>query len=95
MSVILSRITVFFFQVTRNQGDRQGQDQVTGGKASAFFIFPPRYLTHEDALARVYGLTAVRDIGVLKGLKATWNWVRALFGLRPSVPEPIVSTLAR
>lgn len=68
-------------------------DQVNEGKATALFIFPPRQLTHEDALARVYDLREVRDIGVLKGLKAAWNWVRSLFSPRSRLPEPVPSVV--
>ena len=49
------------------------------------FILPPRYATHEEAVARVYGLTDVRDAGLVKGAKATWNWLADLFKGPPAV----------
>jgi len=42
--------------------------------------FPPRYNTHEPALAEALGLSEVRDVG----LRAMWAWVRSLFGGRPA-----------
>jgi hypothetical protein len=39
--------------------------------------FPPRFRTHEDALAKLYGVE-VEDTGVL----AAWRWVKELLGLR-------------
>jgi hypothetical protein len=58
-------------------------DRVTEGKLTALFILPPRYMTHEEAVARVYGFDGVRDIGLLKGMKAMWNWLRNLVAGRP------------
>jgi hypothetical protein len=36
---------------------------------------PPRYRTHEEAITQVYELSPVRDIGLIKGFKAMWQWV--------------------
>jgi hypothetical protein len=36
------------------------------------FILPPRYRDHEEEFAKVYGLGAVRDVGLLKA----WSWIR-------------------
>jgi hypothetical protein len=44
------------------------------------FTLPPRYHGHEEALARVYGLSGVRPIGLHK----TWSELRGLFGGRAS-----------
>ncbi|MCX8108559.1 MAG: hypothetical protein N3G20_07125, partial [Verrucomicrobiae bacterium] len=40
--------------------------------------FPPRYRTHEEGLAQVFGCSEVRDIGLL----GIWNWFLELIGLR-------------
>lgn len=42
---------------------------------------PPRYRTHEASIAKVYELAGVRDIGLVKGFKAMWQWV---CGTKPS-----------
>ena len=44
-----------------------------------WFSFPPRYRTHEEALAGIYGLE-VRDVGLLGGIKKIGYWFRELFG---------------
>ncbi|OGV70080.1 MAG: hypothetical protein A3K19_27625 [Lentisphaerae bacterium RIFOXYB12_FULL_65_16] len=46
----------------------------------ATLVMPPRYRSHEEEVAGAYGLTEVRDIGLLRGLKAMWSWLRHLFG---------------
>jgi hypothetical protein len=38
---------------------------------------PPRYRTHEEALARAYELAGVREIGIMKGFNA---FIKDLFG---------------
>jgi hypothetical protein len=53
----------------RIEGDRERSD----------FNFPPRYRTHEAELAKLYGID-VRDIGLIKGFKAAWRWLKELFG---------------
>jgi hypothetical protein len=40
---------------------------------------PPRYLTHEEEVARIYQLAGVRDVGMIKGFKACWQWLRGRF----------------
>jgi hypothetical protein len=70
-------------------------DRVAEDKTTALFTFPPRYLTHEDALARVYGLKEVRDIGLLKGMKAAWKWCKGLFKASTDAPAaPAVAASA-
>ena len=46
---------------------------------SQWFSFPPRYRTHEEALAGIYGIE-VRDVGLLGGIKRIGYWFRELFG---------------
>ncbi len=47
---------------------------VDGAKPKAIFSLPPRYRTHEEALAQIYGIRDVQDVGILKGFKAIWRW---------------------
>ena len=54
-----------------------------------FFILPPRYSTHEEGVARAYKLSGeVRDVGLLKGFKALWAWIK---GSEPS-RQPATAT---
>jgi MFS family permease len=46
------------------------------------FVMPPRFRTHEDAVARAYGFAEVRDIGLKRGLEAVKSWAREMFGAR-------------
>jgi len=52
-----------------------------GEKSRSMLTMPPRYRTHEEEIATVYGLGEVRDVGLLKGFKAMWNWLKSLFGV--------------
>lgn len=70
-------------------------DRVEAERITALFIFPPRFLTHEEALARAYGLGEVRDIGLLKGMKAAWKWCKGLFrGATEARAIPVVTVSA-
>ena len=62
--------------------------KIEGGGTRELLWFPPRFSSHEETLARVYGLQGVYDVGLLRGFKALWQWLRALCGLGrgPSVP---------
>ena len=40
--------------------------------------FPPRFRGREEALAARLGVAEVRDGRVVRGLKATWRWLRSL-----------------
>jgi hypothetical protein len=54
---------------------------VDGERVKSLFVMPPRYKNHEQEVAQVYGITDVRDTGLLKGIKAIWRWfTRNLFG---------------
>lgn len=57
---------------------------VNGEEHTAVFTLPPRYSTHEDALAKVYGW-GVTDVGIIAGLKAIGRCIAELcgFGRRP------------
>jgi MFS family permease len=50
-------------------------------KRRAMFLLPPRYKSHEEELAKIYALAGVEDVGILKGFKAVWRWLKSLLGL--------------
>ena len=58
---------------------------VHGEDHTAVFTLPPRYSTHEDALAKVYGW-GVTDVGIIAGLKAIGRFIGELcgFGSKPA-----------
>ena len=59
------------------------------GETRSWLILPPRYRTHEEVLAGVYRFAEVRDVGLLRGLKAGWAWLKRLSGFgrsRSAVP---------
>ena len=43
------------------------QIEPSTGESRSLLVLPPRYRTHEEAMAGVYGLEGVRDVGLLKG----------------------------
>jgi hypothetical protein len=53
--------------------------RLEGDRERSLFNFPPRYRTHEAEMAALYGIT-VHDIGLIKGFKAAWRWLKELFG---------------
>lgn len=53
---------------------------VDGDQEKTMLILPPRYKAHEEAIAKIYGIAGVRDVGLLKGFKAMWRWLKSLFG---------------
>ena len=40
---------------------------------------PPRFKGHEDAVAQIYGIPEIRDVG----LRAAWTWLKGLFTSAP------------
>lgn len=56
--------------------------QVEGSQTTTLLLLPPRYLTHEETLARIYQLGEVEDLGIVKGLKAIWKFIKRLCGIR-------------
>jgi hypothetical protein len=63
-------------------------DRVDEANLTAVFVLPPRYLTHEESLSRAYGFDGVRDVGLLKGMKAMWKWLKGLAAPRQEQPAP-------
>lgn len=49
-------------------------------KETVLLNFPPRYCGNEAALAKCYGLP-LRDVGLYRGMKAAWRWLKEfIFG---------------
>ena len=61
-----------------------------GERERSLFNFPPRYRTHEAQLAKQFGLE-LRDIGLIRGFKAAWRWLKELFGFGAQPAAPAVS----
>jgi hypothetical protein len=55
---------------------------VEGDSARTMILLPPRYLGHEEALAKVYNFAGTRDVG----LRAAWAWFKSLFGVTKTAP---------
>jgi len=49
---------------------------VVSGEDATFFILPPRYRGHEEALSQAYGMAGVN----LAGLRKAWGAMKELFG---------------
>ncbi len=56
--------------------------QVDGDNARIALLLPPRYRGHEYELVAIYGLTGVRDTGLL----AAWAWFKAVLGFKTKIP---------
>lgn len=55
------------------------------GVARTLLTLPPRFLGHEEAFARAHGLAGIQDVGMVKGFKALWNWMK---GWWTPLPKP-------
>lgn len=49
--------------------------RLDGKETSTTLTLPPRFRSHEEELSSVYALAGVEEVGVIKGLKAVWNWM--------------------
>ena len=47
------------------------------GHETVLLNFPPRYCGNEGALAKCYGLP-MRDVGLYRGMKVAWRWLKEL-----------------
>lgn len=56
-----------------------------GEKTRALLALPPRYKSHETEIGEIYGIRDIRDVGLLKGLKAIWNWVTGKSAVQPAI----------
>jgi hypothetical protein len=57
--------------------------ELDGDSTPPVMTLPPRFRSHEEELSSIYTLAGVQDIGVVKGFKAFWNWLKELFGFGP------------
>ena len=59
------------------------------GVAKRVLTLPPRFRTHEERFAKAYQLAGVQDVGLIKGVKAFWSWLKGVFTMgRKAVPAP-------
>jgi len=59
------------------------------GVATRVLTLPPRYRTHEELFAKAYGMAGVQEVGLIKGVKAFWSWLKGIFAVgRKAVPAP-------
>ena len=56
--------------------------RLEGGESQAQLALPPRLRTHEESFSGIYGLGPVRDIGLRRGLKNLWRWLRSALSFR-------------
>jgi hypothetical protein len=59
--------------------------------APPVMTLPPRFRSHEEELSSIYALAGVQDVGVVKGFKAFWNWLKESFGFRAEVADHVVT----
>jgi hypothetical protein len=50
--------------------------RVEGDSAKTVILLPPRYLGHEEEVAKIYNFAGTRDVGI----RAAWSWFKSLFG---------------
>ena len=62
---------VFYSEILRIEGD----------SAKTVILLPPRYLGHEEEIARIYNLAGTRDVG----LRVAWAWFKSLFSSKTAV----------
>jgi hypothetical protein len=56
--------------------------QLDGDSSRIALLLPPRYRGHEYELVAIYGLTDVRDTGLL----AAWAWFKSMLGFKTKIP---------
>jgi len=56
--------------------------QLDGDNTRIALLLPPRYRGHELELVAIYGLTGVRDTGLL----AAWSWFKSMVGFKTQIP---------
>jgi len=56
--------------------------QLDGDNTRIALLLPPRYRGHEYELVAIYGLTDVRDTGLL----AAWQWCKSMLGFKTKIP---------
>ncbi|MBI5383735.1 MAG: hypothetical protein HZA90_03520 [Verrucomicrobia bacterium] len=65
--------------------------KIEGEEEPTQLTLPPRYRTHEEEFAKAYELGAVQDIGLRKGFKNLWRWLKGLFGFRKKAPAEVAA----
>lgn len=55
--------------------------RLEGEVVKTVLLLPPRYLGHEEEVAKIYGMHGTRDVGI----RAAWAWFKTLFGGRSAV----------
>ena len=53
------------------------------GGFRTLLTLPPRCLTHEEQIARLYQMDGVQDTGLIKGMKSFWSGLKGLFTSGP------------
>jgi hypothetical protein len=53
--------------------------RVDGDSAKTVILLPPRYLGHEEEVAKIYNFAGTRDVGI----RAAWGWFKSLFAGKP------------
>jgi hypothetical protein len=56
--------------------------QLDGDNTRIALLLPPRYRGHEYELVAIFGLTDVRDTGLL----AAWAWFKSMLGFKTKIP---------
>ena len=56
--------------------------ELDGDSTPPVMTLPPRFRSHEEELSSIYMLAGVHDIGMVKGFKAFWSWLKELLGFR-------------
>ncbi len=54
--------------------------RIEGGVAKTIILLPPRYVGHEEEIAKIYNFAGTRDVG----LRAAWAWFKGLFSGKPA-----------
>jgi hypothetical protein len=52
--------------------------RIEGDSVKTTFLLPPRYLGHEEEVAKIYNFSGTRDVGI----RAAWAWLKSMFGGR-------------
>lgn len=52
-------------------------------------LLPPRFRGHEETMAKLCAFKEVRDIGLLRGMRGAWRWLKELFGWATAGPQPV------
>jgi hypothetical protein len=61
-------------------------------RARTMLLLPPRFRGHEEELAAACGFKEVRDVGMLRGIKGAWRWLKELLGWSTAaVPVPEIA----